>query len=176
MKKLTVRQLALDAMLSAMCAVLAYVSLTFGNVRLSFESFPVLAGALLFGPVDGMLVGGVGTLLYQLLGYGLTATTLLWVLPYVAGGALTGWYARKGAFSLTRRQTLMIVMGNELLITALNTFAIYVDSRVYGYYYPGIILGVLALRLGMCVLRGLAYAAALPPLLRALRKGYRKTA
>ena len=177
--KIKTRQLTLDAMLAAMCAVLAYFSITFGNqVKVTFESVPILVGALLFGPVDGALIGGVGTLLYQFLGsgYGITATTPLWILPYVVGGAVTGWYAKRKGFDLNQRQTVMIVVCNELIITALNTIAIYADSKIYGYYYPGIVLGVLALRLVICLVRALVYSFVLPLLIKPLRKVYRKDA
>ena len=56
------RQLALDAILAAMCAVLGAVSIDLGNLKISFESLPVLLGALLFGPLDALAVGGVGNL------------------------------------------------------------------------------------------------------------------
>ena len=61
------RQLTMDAVLAAMCAVLGAVSIDLGNLKLSFESLPVIIGALLFGPVDGLLIGGIGTFLYQFL-------------------------------------------------------------------------------------------------------------
>ena len=53
------KQLTLDAMLAAMCAVLGYVALDMGNIKITFESLPILLGAMLFGPVDGMLIGGI---------------------------------------------------------------------------------------------------------------------
>ena len=55
----TVR-LTTNAMMAAMCAVLGYVALDLGNIKITFESLPVLLAALMFGPVDGMLVGGIG--------------------------------------------------------------------------------------------------------------------
>ena len=75
------KKLAMDSMLAAMCAVLGYLSLDFGNLKITFESVPILLGALLLGPIDGMAIGGVGTLLYQLVRYGVSVTTLLWILP-----------------------------------------------------------------------------------------------
>ena len=38
------RQLTLDAMLCALCAVLGYVALDLGSVKLTFESLPILLG------------------------------------------------------------------------------------------------------------------------------------
>lgn len=170
MVKTNTKQLAVDAMLAAMCAVLGYLSLDFGSVKITFESVPVLLAALLFGPADGAAVGLVGTLIYQLLRYGVSATTALWIAPYVLCGALVGLYAKKHAFSLTQRETTFIIVANELLITALNTAVLYIDSKLYGYYSPTFITGALGLRIALCVGKALAYSFAIPPLLRAVRR------
>jgi len=158
------RQLTLDAMLCALCAVLGYVALDLGSVKLTFESLPILLGGLLFGPVDGMLIGGIGTLIYQLLRYGVSATTLLWILPYVVCGLVAGLWSRLNHYRLERVQTVLLVLAAELAVTGLNTIPIYVDSKLYGYYYPGIILGVLALRLAISVGKGVAFGLILPEL------------
>lgn len=163
------RQLTLDAMLCALCAVLGYVALDLGSVKLTFESLPILLGGLLFGPLDGMLIGGVGTLIYQLLRYGVSATTLLWMLPYVACGLIAGAWSRANRFHLERVQTVFLVVSAELVVTGLNTIPIYVDSKLYDYYYPGIILGVLALRLAISVGKGIAFGLILPELAQAVR-------
>lgn len=158
------RQLTLDAMLCALCAVLGYVALDLGSVKLTFESLPILLGGLLFGPVDGMLIGGVGTLIYQLLRYGISATTLLWIVPYVICGLIAGVWGRLNHFHPDRVQTVFLVIAAELAVTGLNTIPIYVDSKLYGYYYPGIVLGVLALRLAISVGKGVAFGLLLPEL------------
>lgn len=173
MSKSRIRQLTFDAMLAAMCAVLAYLSIRVNNnLKITFESVPVLIGAFLFGPLDGVVIGFVGSLIYQLFfsGYGVTVTTPLWIAPYVVCGLLVGLYAKRHAYSLKQRQVVFIIVANELLITAMNTGTIYVDSKIFGYYRPGIITGVLALRLILCVVKALAYSYVLPPLLRALRQ------
>lgn len=164
------RQLTLDAMLCALCAVLGYVALDLGNVKLTFESLPILLGGLLFGPVDGMLIGGVGTLIYQLLRYGVPATTLLWIVPYIVCGLIAGAWGRINHFRLERAQTVFLVVCAELAVTGLNTVPIYVDSKLYGYYYPGIILGVLALRLVISVGKGIAFGLILPELIGTIRR------
>ena len=96
-------QMAIDAMLAAMCtAIAALITLKLGgNLEITFESVPVHIAALLFGPVDGMIVAGIGNFIYQLLfsGYGLTATTALWILPYIVCGFIVGAYARRRARS-----------------------------------------------------------------------------
>ena len=168
--KTDTRYLALDAMLAAMVAVLGYVSLDFTSIKITFESVPILIGSLLFGPLHGAAIGLVGTLIYQLLRYGVSATTALWILPYVLCGLLVGTYAKAHRYTLSRAQVLFIVVLAELMVTLLNTGVIYVDSKLYGYYTPALITGSLALRLVICVVKALAYSFALPPLLQAVRR------
>ena len=60
-------QIAINAMLAALCAVLGYFSLDFVNLKITFESFPVLLAGMMYGPVNGAMVGLTGTFIYQLL-------------------------------------------------------------------------------------------------------------
>lgn len=169
--RFSVRSMALAAILAAMCTVLGGLSVKIGgNFEFSFESLPVHMGALLFGPVEGALIGGLGTFIYQVLlsGYGVTVTTALWILPYVACGLIVGalsrrWTAPHRGFKLT-----LILLAAELAITLLNTLALYVDSLVNGYYTPALVFGTLAVRLCISAARAAAYAAALPILTRRL--------
>ncbi|MCD8332072.1 MAG: ECF transporter S component [Oscillospiraceae bacterium] len=164
------KQMTIDAMLSAMCAVLGYLSLDFGNLKFTFESLPILLTALLFGPVDGMLVSGIGTLIYQLLRYGVSATTLLWILPYILCGAMVGFFAKTQTFSFSRIQTILLVVFAELMVTMLNTGVLYIDSRIYGYYSAVYIFGSLGVRLAVCVGKSVAFGLTLPALVKAIRQ------
>ena len=168
--KITTRQLAMDAMLAAMCAVLGYLAIDTGTVKITFESLPILLGAVLFGTVDGLLIGGIGTGIYQLLRYGVSATTVLWMIPYMLCGFLVGLYAKKKSFSLTRNETVFIVVVNELLITVLNSLVLLADSKIYGYYFPGLITGALALRLVICVVKAVVFGLVLPMLVNGVSK------
>ncbi len=167
MQTVNTKRLSVNALLAAMCAVLGAVSLDMGNLKITFECLPVLVGALLFGPVDGMAVGGLGTLLYQLLRYGVTVTTPLWILPYVLCGLLVGFYARNRGFHLSRRQQAFIVFAANLLVFAVNTLVLYIDSKVYGYYSFVYIFGSFFPRLLICLGKAAAYTAVMPALLRA---------
>lgn len=159
-------RLTTNAMMAAMCAVLGYVALDLGNLKITFESLPVLLAALMFGPVDGMLVGGIGTLIYQLLRYGVSATTLLWILPYIVCGLFAGYVARAAKFNNTRRQLLFTVVAAELLILLLNTVAIYADSKIYGYYSFAFVFGSLLIRFVIAVAKGVAFGYLVPVILR----------
>ena len=137
-----------------------------------------MLAALMFGPVDGMLVGGIGTLIYQLLRYGITATTPLWILPYVACGLVVGIWAKKRHFDVGLRTTMSprlrteivaAVAVAEFIIFVLNTFSLYVDSHIYGYYSPAFIFGAVGIRLIICVLKSVVFGLALPELATAIK-------
>ncbi|MBQ1544691.1 MAG: folate family ECF transporter S component [Clostridia bacterium] len=174
MSKMNVRQLTLDAMLAAMCAVLGFIAIDMQSLKITFEGFPVLVGALIFGPLDGFMVGFVGTFVYQLLRYGFTATTLIWVLPYALSGLIVGFVAKRFNFDMNKKEILITVMINELVVLLINTVGIYIDSKIYGYYHPAIITGMLLPRIGIAVAKGLAYSAIIPPLLTPLCKLVRR--
>lgn len=165
------QQLVADAILAAMVVVLGYTSIRIGNImKISLEDFPVMIAALMFGPVDGMIVAGVGIFLYQLLSYGITATTALWILPFVVVGGLAGLYAKRANYYNSKKQMLIIFLICEILICLLNTVAIYADSKIYGYYYPTIITGMIAIRMVTAVGKGIVLGIVSTPLLKALSK------
>ncbi len=165
------KKLAVNALLSAMCAVLGALSINLGNMKFTFEGLPVLISALLFGPADAMAVGGLGILIYQLLCYGVTATTLLWVLPYVVSGLLAGLYARGRGYELSRRQLAFLAFSTGILVLIMNTAALYIDSKIYGYYSPVFIFGSLPARIGVCLVKAAAYSTVLPGLISAAHRG-----
>ncbi|MFR0796235.1 MAG: ECF transporter S component [Oscillospiraceae bacterium] len=141
--KWTARRLAADAMFAAMVTVLGLVSISTGNLKITVEALPVFLGALLLGPVDGLAIGGVGTLLYQLLRFGVSATTALWIAPYVLLGLCVGAVSARHGYDCTPRQLALLAVLGELGITVLNTGSLYLDSLIYGYYSPVFVFGTL---------------------------------
>ena len=165
------QQMTINALLAAMCVVLGFMSIRIGNImKVSLEDFPVIFAALMFGPVDGMVVAAVGIFLYQLLSYGITATTVLWILPFVITGGIAGLYAKKYNFNNSKKQILFIFLVCEILICLLNTGAIYADAKIFGYYYPTIITGMILIRLVTAVCKGVVLGLISPPILRAMSR------
>ena len=167
------KQLAIDGMLAAMCAVLGYLAIDLTYLKITFETLPIILAALMFGPLDGLAVGGVGTLIYQLLKYGVSATTILWILPYCIIGILLGFYANKHAFHNTDRELFLSVVAAELLVTILNSGVMYVDAKLYGYWFPGFIAANLILRIVISIAKAAAFGAVLPKITVAVRRAMR---
>lgn len=168
-KNITIRQISIVAMLAALCAVFGYVAIDLTFVKITFESFPVILGSLLLGPVYGMLIGGIGTLIYQLLRYGVSSTTVLWMLPYILSGMLTGFYAQKKNFVFTKKQLYLIALTNEIAIMILNTAVIYIDSKIYGYYSAAYVFGAIIPRFIIALIKAVAFGSVLPLIINRVR-------
>ena len=161
------------AMLIALYCVLSVMTLVkIANFEFTFEAFPILIAGLLSGPVDGLIVGGIGAFLYQLLfsGYGITATTALWILPHAASGLIVGWYAKAYDYRLNLYQTILIASISALLVTSLNLLALYVDSKLYGYYSYALVFGNLLIKIVIGLILAVLYSCILPKLLAYLHK------
>ena len=201
-KKFGVKMLALCGMLAALCAVLGFLAeiTDFQTVKVSFEGLPVLIAAILYGPLAGMAVGGIGTTLSQCLGkYGPQITTPLWILPYFAAGLVVGLMTMRkkyrckqcnqlvsvikktgrpltccGEFmkpySYTMFDYFKIITVSEILITVINTCGIYIASKIQGWYHPGIITGNLLIRFFIMVAKIFIYAFIVPILIKVISK------
>ena len=165
------RRLVTDGLCAALYVVLSsLLSLSLGPIKLSLDGLPVLLAALLFGPVDGLLVGLVGSFLGQLLGpYGVSATTPLWMLPAAVLGFIVGWYAKRRGPSLSRGTLAVLVLAALAADTTVTTAVMYVDCLVYKYsfvtYSPYILWRYVA-----DLIKTAVYTLILPPLTAVLRK------
>ena len=168
--RFSVKQMTMCALLAAMVAVLAAVAVTTNAFKVTFESFPIYIAGFLLGPECGLIVGTLGSFIYQIRLYGISATTVLWILPYSILGLVCGMYAKRHSFDLSVKQYFIVTMLCELLVTVLNTGTIYIDSHIYGYYTPSLIVGALGLRLIICLCKGAVFGAVMPRIVTAVRK------
>lgn len=164
------KRIAVDAMLIAMYFVLGnYLALNLGGIRITLDVVPVIVGAALFGPADGLIIGLMGNFLFQLAGpYGISATTILWVLPDALRGLLAGILLRGWRRTTGPRMGAALIMVS-LAATTLTTGVMYADCLIYQYsfeIYAPLILWRYIIGVVVAVLTTLA----LPPLLKALDK------
>lgn len=166
--RFTVRRIALDAVLIALYVILGFWKIPIGNLlRVNLASFAVVVCAVTFSPLDGLVVGFMGEFLSQVLGpYGLTPTTLLWAAPEAVRGLMLGsimlLFNRRNltADRLLKTRALVWFLAacviTGVIASGVNTLALYVDSKMYGYYNAYMVFGVLGVRLGMAaVMSGL---------------------
>ncbi len=168
--KNNVRRMTYCAVLIAAYFLLSLFEIKLWNFRITLKALPVLLSGMLFGPVPGLIVGGMGEFIAQLLSeYGLTATTLLWILPHAASGFVVGLLSKAIKYDFTFLKVAVIDIISALLVTLLNTFAMYVDSKMFGYYSKAFVFGALGLKIVTGILTAVVFAAILPSLIKALQ-------
>ncbi len=181
-RKLTTKRLVINAVLIAIYVALRYFNIPFGNsFRFTLAPFPVILCALLYGPVDGLLVGLLGEFLAQILGpYGLTPTTLLWCIGETVRGGTLGLcsllFLRKWLLSaqrLTGKQVVILLaccVVTGVLASLGQTFALFVDSKMMGYYNYTMVFGVMIWRILVYVVLAGIFGYLSLPIINALRK------
>ncbi len=175
-----IRRMAINGVMVAVYIVLStYLAINMGGLKLTFEALPVVFCAVIFGPFDAMVVGFLGELLNQMLTFGFTPTTLLWILPIVVRGLIIGLCVtaikkKHGLDGFLRPRNYIvffivcIVAG--LTHSMLNTAALYVDSKMFGYYSDHMVFGVLLIRLSAGIISSVIMSVITLPLATALRR------
>lgn len=162
------RRIAMDAVLAALYFALSVLTITIGNLQLRFTALALIMTALIFTPLDVCAVALVGEFLYQLILFGLTATTPIWLLPPVLHGLLLGLAALLVRRFVPEKRQLAVFFCACILCGVLNavfnTAALYVDAHVYHYYYPETFFAQALIRLGIGALTAAVTAAAAIPL------------
>ena len=166
------KRLTILSLLSAINVVLCIITpIKIVNFKFTFEAFPILLAALLYGPVDGLIVGTLGSTIYQVLfsGYSITLTTPLWILPHALSGLIVGLYAKAHDFNLSSKQTIFICCLSAILVTSLNTLALLVDSKIYGYYSKALVFGSIPLKIVAGIILAVIYSSIIPKLTERFR-------
>ena len=177
--KFTTKRLVIDALLIALFFVLSMLAVEIMGVKITFVSLPTVVCAMLYGPVDACIVGLLGAFLEQMLKYGFTATTLLWILPAAIRGLIVGlgvMLFRKqmstNAIASSKKPfvyyAVCIVAG--LVTSCANTLVYYLDSVINYYYSYALIFGVFWTRLATGALSSFLTATVALPVVLALRK------
>lgn len=177
MPKMTAKRMCYAALLAAMYLPLSlYAAVQVGNVRISFGSLPVVVAALLFGPVDAVIVAMVGEFFKQLLTYGVTYTTVLYLIPPALRGLVVGLGAlalmalREQRLEERRAVCYAVCIVAAICTTVGNTLINWLDSVIFGYYTPALIFGDLVWRLIVGMINAVIMASLAMPLVKVLRK------
>ena len=176
MPKRKTKQLCYMALLAAMYVPLSlYLSIQAGNVRLTFGSLPVVVCALLWGPLDAAIVAAAGELIKQLLTYGITYTTVLYLIPPALRGIIIGAavvFGKRQGWRLEERRWISYAVSIVAAIatTTGNTHVNWLDSVLLGYYTPALIFGDALIRFAVGMLTAVIVISVAIPLVKVLRK------
>ena len=177
--RFSAKRIAVNAALVALYFALSMLAVPIGGFKLTFEHLPIILCAVFFGPVDALIVGALGELINQMLTFGFTPTTILWMAPAMFRGLSIGLCAKLapkvlGRDALLEKKVpaafLICCVVSGLICSLINTFTLYVDSKMFGYYSYALVFGVLWLRLGASAISSVLMSVAAKPLVHALRK------
>ena len=169
------KRLVTIAMLVAMYVVLSlFGTIRLGSMNISVASLPIIVGGALFGPIDGLLIGLLGSFMEQMLTYGITVTTVLWLIPPAVRGLVVGGAARLLGKErrLEDRYGLCyaVCAAAALCTTAVNTLVMYLDSVIMGYYSFAYVFGSALIRICSGILTAVVVSTVAIPLVRLLRR------
>ena len=177
MNKNTVK-ISICAVLSAMYVGLDLLAVSLsapfgGTLKISVSGLPVIIAAILFGPLWGGAVGFVGAFIGQMLSYGFTATTLLWVMPATLRGIAMGLLFILFNKSLKPYILVIETVISALLVTAVNTAVMYIDAKIYKY--PVTLLGIaLVNRVLAGIITAIVFAVIVPPVIMLVKRAIRQ--
>ncbi|MDO4484533.1 MAG: ECF transporter S component [Clostridia bacterium] len=169
-----VYRMAIIGLMIAVYVVLARMSIVIINWKITMKWLPVVVMAMLFGPVNAAVVGGVGEFISQLIGYGLMVTTPLWLIAPMVYGLVAGFgcnWLHKQHFSKPGMKQILffvILIVASLLTTLTNTVCIALDAVIGGYYKPAIVFGQLAVRIATGIVTAVVVGIINIPLMKAL--------
>lgn len=168
MRKMKTQTLVLSSLLMAMHIVLSFFSITLPTMKINLSGLPIIVGGFLFGPMIGTLVGLLGSLLYQILSYGLMSTTILWIIPHAVRGFIVGFWAKMRNYKLGTMETVVVIIVSSVIATVLNTIGMYIDGIVWGYEAAA--FASIGIRLVNSVITSVIYVVIVLPLMKPLRK------
>lgn len=183
-KRMTTQRMVIDAVLIAIYVVLRFFNIQLGNsFRFTLAPFSVILCAVLYGPLDGLIVGLVGEFLSQILGpFGLTVTTPLWCIGETVRGVVLGLcsmlFFKKKLPSIHRKKMetkyfvimLICCVLTGVLAALGQTLALYVDSTLMGYYNYTMVFGVMIWRILVYILFSGLFGWLSVPIIYALKK------
>ena len=154
----------------ALYFALSFASFNLGVTRISMTGLPVIFISVVYGPLEGVFVGAIGELLYQIAFYGLMPNTILWLLPPVARALIVGFMFRHK--DPAKHPVLWIVTTalSCLAVTIINTFSLWAVGWLFYEMTGKEIFIAILVRIGTSILTAIVYAAIVPSLFRPLIK------
>lgn len=174
MKKMTTMNLCLCAAMIALhvvLEVLCTIWLFDNSVKISLGSLPFVIIALLCGPFEGFITGFVGTFISQMITYGITITTPIWLMPAALCGLVTGF-----VYIAFKRRTKAVpiavsVCSGIATLVLCNFIGTYLDGvLILKYSTMEILLAALPVRIGVGICLAIIYTILAIPICKTLQK------
>ena len=180
-RKNTIKLICLSGIMAAMYVGLDFLAVSVsagfgGTLKISLSGLPVIIVAIFGGPIWGAATGFIGAFIGQMITYGMSATTILWILPAVARGISMGLLFRAFKKSMKPGTLILETCISSLLVTLLNTGAMLVEQKLYGYYqtYMAIYVAI-PTRILAGIVTAIVFSLMLPTIVDSLNKQFVKS-
>ena len=180
-RKNTIKLICLSGIMAAMYVSLDFLAVSVsagfgGTLKISLSGLPVIIVAIFGGPIWGAATGFIGAFIGQMITYGMSATTILWILPAVARGISMGLLFRAFKKSMKPGTLILETCISFLLVTLLNTGAMLVEQKLYGYYqsYMAIYVAI-PTRILAGIVTAIVFSLMLPTIVDSLNKQFVKS-
>ena len=136
-------KLGLTAVLTALAIVLnSFLSIRIGDVmKISLYGFPLIILGLFVGPLFSVIGGLTCAIINDILGYGISLSTIWWSLAPIAW-ALIPALLRRFYFMKKNKyiRGLIVIVASAFAAFLLNNLAFFLDLKVFGYDYGDLLL------------------------------------
>ena len=133
MKKNIIKKMALASVMAAFAIVLNLISVRSDTSLYTIYALPLLLAGILYGPLVGFYAGLATGIIVQLFTYGITPTTVLWVLAPTAWGLISGFISYLFSYKITKPKVIINIAICTLSVLILNTLAQILDGLYYQY-------------------------------------------
>lgn len=169
-------KLAAIGILSALCIVLSCLSVKTGPLTISFASLPIYVAAFYLGTPEAILVALLGGAADQIISYGISATTPLWLIPGIlratTASLLSYWYNKcyKKPIETSYIVTLVACVIPSLICTFATTTVMAIDALLFDYFSWTYILSSLGMRLFSSTIVAVLCGIVISPIVNILKQ------
>lgn len=160
-----IKNIAVIAILSGLFVLLSFFSIRLPNMSITFQNIVIYLAGMIFSPFVSALTAGIGSFLSQILLYGLMPTTIIWIMPHIIVGFVFSSIYKYVEFVFVKnldKKFFALLFLSNLLLTILNTIALFIDAKINGYYTFATVFGSFIFRIIACILTTFVYYLILP--------------
>lgn len=176
MKKNKTYKLAVMGILGALCIAFSCLSIKTGPLTVSFASLPIYVAAFYLGAPEAIVVALLGGAADQIISYGISTTTLLWLIPGVLRAViaflLSYWYKKlyKKPIETDYTITLIACVISSLICTLATTAVMAIDALLFNYFSWTYIILSLGMRLFSSILVAILCGTVVSPIVNILKQ------
>lgn len=159
MKSSLTFKIALASVMAALAIVLEKLSIPLGDgtYKITLYGFPLLFTSVFYGPLVGGCAGLVVGFISQLTSiYGISATSVLWMIAPVLWGTVGGLILKlfKSENKYNIFNIIIVVVITSLLVSLTNSLVMFLDGQILGYVVEQTLVNIVIrclISLAMCV-------------------------